>query len=35
LIKIELLDGRGGAILARFFQEPAQKFYLLLEVNQL
>jgi len=34
LFKIELLDDRGGEIAACFFKETAEKFYPLLEVNQ-
>jgi replication factor A1 len=34
LFKIELLDDRGGEIAACFFKESADKFYPLLEVNQ-
>jgi hypothetical protein len=32
--KIELLDDGSGEIVACFFMEPAEMFYLLLEVSQ-
>jgi hypothetical protein len=34
LFKIELLDDRGGEILACFYKESDENFYPLLEVNQ-